>query len=771
MRRWLRTLAKLSNETVGPRRHRTRRPDLECLEDRFAPAVFNVNSLADVFNPPVGVVTLRSAIQQANQVPGSNTINLTVPGTYKITLAGAGEDGNATGEIDIIPNPNSPAGSTLSILNTSGGKVVVDGNHLDRVFDINPNDAVARPKFTVFMQGFTIQNGIAQPGDGAAGSGGGIRDQGNVSLTLNDMTVTNNTATADGGGIVMENAASTPWTLTVSKSTISHNHAGDAGGGIDADGSGRVVINPGSVISGNTSVNQGAGIWLDAIQVGDVFQTANLTVRESVVSGNRALSAGGLGGGIGNAGNGAVAIINSTLAYNFAGATGGGFGDENAQGSLTVLGGAVLNNVATGNGGGIAAGGPITSITNSEIDGNSSGGLGGGLFANGVTLLVQSSTLANNVASGNGGGIELATTGAGLFHGSTIANATLTGNTALNNAGSSGGGLDAGAAFTGDLLLLNDTINANFAGVGGGVFWAATAGSNFGLLDTIVAGNFAAVGPDAASNLLFTATLSGAQQVPPVTTPATGTACLMLSPDQTTLTYSVTFANLQGTPTEVHLHNAPAGQNGPVATDANGQPIELMGLPPGTSGTAGPQTFTVNADLMAQLLQGNIYSNIHTTAFPGGEVRGQFALANGAFTALGGNLIGVSGPGSGNTGFTNPATQTGTSFNPLDPLLGPLQDNGGPAVGAPGHTMTLQTEVLMSSSPAIGLGLLPRAPSTDERGFPSAFEGFVNVGATSSWVPATTRPFGSATHQAARHSGSGDVASPLPHHVTPKKRP
>src|SRR5262245_49255783 len=213
MRSSLRRLWRRSNGTPTAGRQRPRRPAVECLEDRLAPAVFNVNSLADVLNPAPGVVTLRSAIAMANQTPGSNTINLTVAGTYKITTPGAGEDNNATGDFDIIPNAASPAGSTLTIQNVSGGRVVVDGNHLDRVFDINPGNLTAPAKFTVLLQGFTVRNGDAR-GDGAAGSGGGIRDQGNVSLTLTDMTVTNNRATADGGGIVMENVVSTPWTLT-----------------------------------------------------------------------------------------------------------------------------------------------------------------------------------------------------------------------------------------------------------------------------------------------------------------------------------------------------------------------------------------------------------------------------------------------------------------------------------------------------------------------------------------------------------------------------
>ncbi len=48
-----------------------------------------------------------------------------------------------------------------------------------------------------------------------------------------------------------------------------------------------------------------------------------------------------------------------------------------------------------------------------------------------------------------------------------------------------------------------------------------------------MAGIFAAIGPDAASNLVFSAAMDGTQQMPPNDSPATGTASLLLSPDQT----------------------------------------------------------------------------------------------------------------------------------------------------------------------------------------------------------------------------------------------
>jgi hypothetical protein len=491
-----------------PRRPR-RQPRLavEMLEDRVVPATFTVNSLADLsiaagVNPATGAinglgntVTLRSAIDAANHIPGGNTILLALPGTYKIALPGANTGTDASGAFAILPS-----GGNLTILNASGGAVTVDGNHLDRVFDINPTFDFANPTpaFTVTMQGFTITGGVASPGDAAAGSGGGIRDIGNASLTLNNMVVTGNVATADGGGIVMENTVSTPWKLTVNNSTISNNHAGDAGGGIDTDGSGKVFLNAGTVITGNTCVNQGAGIWLDAIQVGVVFQTANLSVTGTVISANQALN--GPGGGIGNAGLGTVTIITSTITNNFSGMMGGGFGDENNQGSLVVVNSLFLNNVAVGDGGAIAESGPTTSITGSLIVGNASGARGGAVFAAGTTLFVQNSTIANNTAAGDagtsqgGGGIELETTGTGL-QASSITNSTITGNRALNSAGVFGGGIDA-FSLGGDLQLLNDTINANFAAVGGGIIWEQITGS-ISVQNTILAGNISPLGVDA----------------------------------------------------------------------------------------------------------------------------------------------------------------------------------------------------------------------------------------------------------------------------------
>jgi CSLREA domain-containing protein len=144
--------------------------------DAQTPNTFNVNSTADILSPANGTVTLRSAIQAANlsSAGNGNIINLTVPGTYKLTA----------GALAILPSAGN-----LTIMNASGGTVIVDGNHIDRVFRINP--AIAPTAFSVTMNGFTITNGSAQNSanpDGADASGGGIRADGPVSLTLTNMT-------------------------------------------------------------------------------------------------------------------------------------------------------------------------------------------------------------------------------------------------------------------------------------------------------------------------------------------------------------------------------------------------------------------------------------------------------------------------------------------------------------------------------------------------------------------------------------------------------
>jgi hypothetical protein len=495
---WSQAFASGRRKSSSAARQRVR-PRLEYLEDRVVPAVIDVTSLADGTGPG----TLRSAIAQANTNNANgdtnNTIDIMVAGTYNVGQSGLGA-------LSIFSNAKATqSGLSLTIQNLSGGNVVISGDHSTRVFDINPN--VVTPAGNVVLgavtiNGVTISNGLASDAanpDGPNASGGGIRDQGPVDLTLNNDIVTNSSASADGGGVSMENVASTKWKLTLNNTTISNNHAGDAGGGVEEDGTGIVNINN-STIADNTCLNQGAGVWLDAINGG----TAALNVTGSIVTGN---TAGMLAGGIGQAGSSTVTIANSTVAHNFATGFGGGFGDQNNLGTLVVQNSLFQANSAGTNGGGIQEGNVLT-ITNSEIKNNAAGinggmpigttgggkpntvmGSGGGLFVDGGSLSLTNTTVADNTATINGGGIELETTAA-----STITNSTIVGNTALNSGGiGNGGGID--DAATGAVALVNDTITNNFAVNGGGLFFAGTTGLT--LQNTILAQNtVTGTGPD-----------------------------------------------------------------------------------------------------------------------------------------------------------------------------------------------------------------------------------------------------------------------------------
>ena len=133
-----------------------------------------------------GDCSLREAIRAANTdvavdacTAGSGADVITLPaGTYTLTIAGAGEDAAATGDLDITDD--------LTINGAPAVSTIIDGGGIDRVLEVHPGA-------TVQVNGVTVRNG--NPG----GNGGGIFNQG--TLTLMESTVTNNTGASFGGGI------------------------------------------------------------------------------------------------------------------------------------------------------------------------------------------------------------------------------------------------------------------------------------------------------------------------------------------------------------------------------------------------------------------------------------------------------------------------------------------------------------------------------------------------------------------------------------------
>ena len=105
--------------------------------------------------------------------------------------------------------------------------------------------------------------------------------------------------------------------------------------------------------------------------------------------------------------------------------------------------------------------------------------------------------------------------------------------------------------------------------------------------------------------------LSGSHEIPPVTTSATGAAVINVGADKA-VRGSVTVSGLS--PTAVHIHEAPAGKNGPIV-------IPLT--------QTGPDVWSVPENIKLTDVQfesfkaGNLYVNVHTVANRGGEIRGQ----------------------------------------------------------------------------------------------------------------------------------------------------
>jgi CHRD domain len=133
----------------------------------------------------------------------------------------------------------------------------------------------------------------------------------------------------------------------------------------------------------------------------------------------------------------------------------------------------------------------------------------------------------------------------------------------------------------------------------------------------------------------FEATLSGSEEVPAVSTPASGSATVSIQ--GSAIVYRVDVANIENVVVS-HIHVAPPGENGDVrmnlcntddtpdcSTTGTGVLVE------GSNGIAQGITFD---SLVSAIRAGNAYVNVHTSDgvepantgpgdFPGGEIRGQ----------------------------------------------------------------------------------------------------------------------------------------------------
>ena len=106
-------------------------------------------------------------------------------------------------------------------------------------------------------------------------------------------------------------------------------------------------------------------------------------------------------------------------------------------------------------------------------------------------------------------------------------------------------------------------------------------------------------------------TLSGSQEVPPVTTSASGSGTITVAPDKS-VSGSITTTGVAAT--AAHIHNGAPGRNGPVIIPLVKTSDNVWSVPAGAR-----MTDAQHEGYRA----GNLYVNVHSAANKGGEIRGQ----------------------------------------------------------------------------------------------------------------------------------------------------
>lgn len=118
----------------------------------------------------------------------------------------------------------------------------------------------------------------------------------------------------------------------------------------------------------------------------------------------------------------------------------------------------------------------------------------------------------------------------------------------------------------------------------------------------------------------FQADLAGTNEVPPADVTATGTVQLWLNPGQGSVCFVLTASGLSAPAIAAHIHAAPSGVNGSVVV-----PLSVT-----ADGSGSGCVENVSRDLIGAIIHdpSAYYVNVHTTAFPGGAIRGQLSRSS-----------------------------------------------------------------------------------------------------------------------------------------------
>ena len=438
-------------KTLQRRSMRAARPDFSQLESRQMLTTFVVDTIVD---SPVsaqdGLVSLREAIVASN----SNTAN------------GDASAGSADG--DVIRFSPSLAGLTIQLtggeleisddLRIQGGSrnITIDALGNSRIFNVDSTEQVSIGRMTLT--------------GGLADEGGAIFTAGSGATVLSQMTLSNNTATGDGGGAVYVESGEFYATNSDFSENQANGNLGSGGAIFQADGSvgffgGKMLSNVAFRDGGAIEIVDGEFFSSD-LDVGDVGAgnvASPLRVRvppgnggglhvtgeaRTIINGGSWIgnTAASRGGALWNQANSSMFLNDVVITGNFSLGGGGVFNDG---GTLAITGGTISDNFAIfGNGGGIYTTAGNVDLRNVTITGNSADRAGGGIEVIDGTVNIQNSVLGAD--------------GAGNIAGSTSTNGS-------GNPGNGGGLHISGNAAT--VILGNTTVRSNYAASEGGGLW------------------------------------------------------------------------------------------------------------------------------------------------------------------------------------------------------------------------------------------------------------------------------------------------------------
>lgn len=388
-------------------------------------ASVTVNTTQDVVAVD-GACSLREAITSVNKQAASgnmtgecaagdgNDDTIVVPaGTYTLSIAGADEDDNASGDLDIRVN--------VTIQGAGLGATIIDADGIDRVVDIPVGSLVAH------LNDLSLVNGHAP--DSAAGlgeSGGGIRNANGADVYLTRVELANNRSgngasgssiafSGGEGGAIFANGG----TLVLSSCSVHDNRSG-AGGSVSG-----MFGFPASGGNGGALASHGTSVGIELTSFGQ-NQTGDGG------TGDMPGGSSGFGGGM-YANGGSLTVLQSAFDSNHTGSPisggsspGGGLFVYNVVSQLTETS---LTRNASFDGGGIASGDSPLTMGNVTISGNYAGQFGGGLFVFGGSVQLDFVTLSANQAGIDSGGLRLENGNSGAAT-LSFRNSILSGNTA-----------------------------------------------------------------------------------------------------------------------------------------------------------------------------------------------------------------------------------------------------------------------------------------------------------------------------------------------------